>query len=79
MSDYEILKYKIGEQDVQSISTITFLGWIANKLNNVSTSSPQRNELTIAISTPPIGKLSDETKISMVKKLISIGVILWIK
>ena len=48
MTDYELLfEYKIGQQTIKECSGITFLGWVANKINGLRTNIPGLNELAM--------------------------------
>ena len=61
---------------LKDMSSLTFFGWLANKLNGVAiTNSADLNELRTAIAHPPImPRLAEETKLRLVRKLIAIGV-----
>lgn len=79
MEDNQIIKYEIGGIRIGDIGTMTFLGWVANKLNNVSVDQRGQErlimiELTTLIANPPVGKLPDSEKISIIKKLIKLGI-----
>ena len=71
-SDKEILDFKIGEIAVREIGAMSFMGWVANKLNGVDTYKAATQELLMLVSSPPLGKLPEGEKIRIVKKLLEI-------
>ena len=73
----EMLNYDIGGGTlVKNATAITFIGWVAKKMNNVASGSPMMNELTMLVTAPVMGKLSDTEKVRILKKLEAIGVTL---
>lgn len=74
MSDVEILEHVIGGQMIKNMGALSFIGWLAEKLNKQPVNDVV-NELKIAVNSPPMtGRMSDETKINYVRKLLSIGI-----
>jgi hypothetical protein len=78
MTDIEILETVVGGQVIKEMSALSFMGWLANKLNNVTiTNDPNLAELRVAIANPPImPRLADESKIKYVRKLLALGIAL---
>ena len=74
MTDYEVIKCTLGGQLLETMSTITFLGWMAGKLNGLQTTVPGLSELALMVKNPPMGKLSIETKIEVIRKLEVLGI-----
>lgn len=74
MTDLELTEFKIGEIAIKDMSSVTFLGWVAKKLNNIEQHSPAMNELMLLVSHPPIGLMSIENKIDVIRKLEKLGI-----
>lgn len=75
MSEMEILAYNIGGITVREATTITFLSWLAKKLNNTTNNKQGISELTSMIMNPPMGKMSDDNKIHIFRKLETLQLI----
>lgn len=73
-TDFETIKMKLGGVALEDMTAITFIGWIARKLNNQSTNSPIMNELTTLIKNPPMGKMSIENKLQIIRKLEALNI-----
>ena len=74
-NEIDILNMVIGGIALRAMSAITFYQWLAKKLNNVRTYSADVVELTMLISSPPMGRtLPDDEKIRIIKKLQKIGI-----
>lgn len=73
-TDYELLSYDLGGVKLTEASTITFLGWVAKKINNVTQNTPAMSELAMMVKNPPIGRLSDDSKISLIRKMEAAGI-----
>ena len=77
MTDQEILDFKVGDQTIREMTAITFLHWLAKKIDNSSAYSAQIVELTMAISAPPVGQQMEESgKVELVNKLLRAGITL---
>lgn len=76
LTDIEILEYNIGGVFVKDMSALTFFGWLAGKLNNVTiTNDGKLNELRMAVASPPMmPKVADETKIKLIRNLLALGI-----
>ena len=77
MTDFEVLQYEIGGIKLSEVGTMTFLQWVAKKMNNVVADLMDKqimNELTTMIKYPPFGKMSDDSKIAIIRKLEKLGV-----
>ena len=72
--DKEILDYNAGGQIIRNMSGITFIGWMSNLLNGQPTFRAATQELLGYVSSPPLGKLPDTEKITIVHKLLSLGI-----
>lgn len=64
----------IGESTVRDITTVTFLGWLAGKLNGVQAYSAANQELRMAVSAPSYGSFPELEKVRLVRKLLSLDV-----
>ena len=76
LTDIQILELNLGGVLLKDMTALTFFGWLAGKLNNVTiTKDPNLAELRMAIASPPImPRVADATKINYVRKLIALGI-----
>lgn len=74
MTDFEITKLVLGGMPLVEMSSITFLGWVAKKINSQSVNSPTLSELGTLIMHPPIGKMTIENKLEIIRKLEKLGI-----
>ncbi len=73
ITDKEILDSTLGGIVVREMTSITFLHWIAAKLNGVKTYSAANQELVMMIASPPMGRMMpEEEKCRLFRKLQSI-------
>lgn len=73
-SDKEILDTNIGGQIIRNMSAITFIGWLAGKLNGLPAYKAATVELTALVSSPPLGSMPEGEKIKVVRKLLELDV-----
>lgn len=73
MSKYEdkdILDLDVGGQTIRSMTSITFLHWLAKKIDGIQAYSGPAQELISQVSHPPFGnRMPDEEKVRLVRKL----------
>lgn len=75
MTDKEILDMTLGGITVRDMSAITFLGWLAGKLNGVPAYKAANQELVGLISQPPISRVMPEMeKCRIIRQLIELEV-----
>ena len=75
MNELNILNTKIGETTIKEMSAMSFIQWLAKKLNEVPAYSSVTVELTGLITRPPVSRfMSDDEKIRIVKKLQQLNV-----
>ena len=72
----DILDYPISGTTVRQAGSISFMSWVASKLDGVQTYKAATQELLLMVRSVPMGKMPDEEKINIVRKLMSIDVIL---
>ena len=70
----EILDYPICGTTVREVGSISFMAWVANKLNGVETYKAATQELLMMVRNPIIGKLPDAEKVNIIKKILSLGI-----
>lgn len=75
-TDKELLDFKLGTTSIREIGSISFLGFIANKLNGLPTYKAATQELLALVSSPPIGKLPEGEKVRILRKLLELDVTL---
>lgn len=73
MSDKEILDTITGGIAVRDMSGITFLGWLANKINGVPAYTAATQELRMAVSGGYFGTMPEAEKVRLVRKLIDLN------
>lgn len=60
----------LGGQTVASMSALSFLQYVAKKLNDTTGGSAVASELRMLISNPPMGRvMPDDEKIRIIRKL----------
>ncbi len=76
MTDKEILDYElVPGTPLSELGTMTFLGWVAGKINNQEQNKMEVVELASMIASPPMGKLSEGSKIDIMRKIEKLGLI----
>ena len=74
MTDLEITQLVLGGVPLADMSSITFLGWVARKIDGQKSGSPALSELGMLVTNPPLGKMSIETKLQIIRKLENLGI-----
>lgn len=74
MIDKEILDANVGGITIRDMGGISFIGWVANKLNGVDTYKAATQELLALVRTPPLGRLPESEKLRIVRKLLELGI-----
>jgi hypothetical protein len=75
MNEFEMLNLVVGGQKLKDMTAFGFLQWMANKLTNIKSFSPESIELTSLTQSPPMSKnMPDERKVDILKKLIKLGI-----
>lgn len=70
MNDYQVLyEYQVGGVPLRECPTMTFLGWVAGKLNGLRMDVPGMAELKGYVSTPPMGKMPEQQKLAIFRLL----------
>lgn len=72
--DKEILDFKLGNQTIREVGSITFLAFVADKINGLPTYRAATQELIGLVSSPPIGKLPEGEKVRIIRKLLELDV-----
>jgi hypothetical protein len=73
-TDFEVTQLVIGGMPLKDMSSLTFLGWVAGKINNQETNSPTLSELGMMVVHPPFGKMSIENKLEVIRKLEKLNI-----
>lgn len=68
-SDKEILDFDIGGTTIREIGSISFIGWVLNKVNGLPTYLAATQELLGLAKASPIGKMPEGEKVKIVRKL----------
>ena len=58
-NDKEILDYPLGGMTIREIGAMSFMGWVASKLNGADTYKAATQELLMLVKNTPIGKMPD--------------------
>ena len=71
----EILDHSpFGNISIREIGSMTFMSWVANKLNGAPTYKAATQELLALVKNAPIGKIPEGDKIKIVRKLLDLDV-----
>lgn len=73
-TDKEILDYPIAQTTIRDFGSISFMGWVANKLNGVPTYKAATQELVALVSSPPLGRMPEGEKVKIVRKLLELDI-----
>jgi glucose-6-phosphate dehydrogenase assembly protein OpcA len=73
-NEIEILNIEIGGLKIKDMTAITFVGWLAKKVNNLSVTNSDSVWLISKIKNPPMGRMLDEDKIEAVRKLMNLNI-----
>jgi hypothetical protein len=75
MLDKELLDLKLGGVVMRDMTAITFLQYVANKVSGAPAYRAETQELLSAVSAAPMSrKMSDEQKISLIRKLQALDI-----
>lgn len=75
MNEMEILNKDIGGMTLKEAGAMTFLQWVAGKLNNTPAFKASIVELQALVSNPPLSsKMSDDNKIAIIKLMQKAGI-----
>lgn len=70
MSELEILNMNVGGMTIKDMSALSFLQWVAKKLNGIKAYTSTANELTMLISNPPMTRsMGDDAKLVIIRKM----------
>lgn len=72
----EILDFAIANTTVRDIGSMSFMSWILGKVNGVQTYKAATQELLALSKNPPLGRIPDEEKVRLVRKLLELDVTL---
>ena len=75
ISDKDLLDMKLGGQGVRDMSALSFMGWIAEKLNGLPTYRADTQELLEAVRGAPMSRnMAEQEKCRLLRKLIALDV-----
>ena len=75
LEDKEILDLDIGGQTVREMTAITFLHWVAKKIDGQPAYSAANQELLMAVSHAPLSNnMPDAEKVRLTRKMLSINI-----
>lgn len=73
-TDKDILDYPLGGTTIRDLGAISFMGWVADKLNGLPAYKAATVELTALVSSPPLGKMPEGEKVKVIRKLLELEV-----
>ena len=74
-TELNILNTKFGGTTLKEMSAITFLQYVAKKLNDVKAYTATSNELRLLISNAPMSRfMSDDEKLKVIEKLKKLNI-----
>jgi hypothetical protein len=72
----DILDFKIANTTVREIVGMSFMAWILNKINGAPVYKAATQELLALSKNPPMGRIPDEEKVRLVRKLLELDITL---
>lgn len=70
MNDYQVLyEYKVAGMPLRECPTMSFLAWVAGRMNGLDGSLAGMAELKGYISNPPMGKMAELQKLAIYRLL----------
>jgi hypothetical protein len=74
-NEMDILAMDIGGMTLKEASAMSFLQWVAKKLNNMKAYSASATELSMLLSNPPMTRvMSDDQKLEIIAKMKKAGI-----
>jgi len=70
----EILDFPLGGHTIRDIGSMSFMSWMAKKLDGVPSYKAATQELLGLLRNAPIGKMTEEEKIRIVRKLLDLDI-----
>ena len=70
LTDKEILNSTVGGMVLRDMTAITFLHWVAAKLNGVKAYSAANQELIQMIANPPLGRTMPEEEMCRIFRVL---------
>ena len=70
----EILDFPMCGTTIREVGSMSFMAWVATKINGVTAYKASTQELLGLIRNAPIGKIPDEEKVRIVRKLLELDV-----
>lgn len=77
MNEHETLDREVGGMKLRDMTAITFIAILAKRLNGINTYNSDAQALLGYVSNPPLGKMSDDTKIEIINRLEKLGLTIW--
>lgn len=75
-SDKEILDFSLSGTTIRDIGTMSFMAWAANKIDGAPTYKAATQELLGLVRNAPIGRISEDQKVGMVRKLLELDIMI---
>ena len=77
MTDKEILDYCVDQSGntVRNLGSISYMAWVAKKLDGAPTYRAATQELMALIRTPSLGVMPEEEKLKVFRKLLELELI----
>ena len=76
MKDAEILDFVAGGIAIKDMTALTFLGYIARKIDGLPAYKADMVELRGAVASPPYGVMPEGEKVRLIRKLLNLDVTL---
>lgn len=71
-TDKEILDFPIAGTTIRDFGSMSFMAWIANKIDGAPTYKAATQELLGLVRSAPLGKIPDEEKVRIMRKLFEV-------
>ena len=73
-TDKDILDYPLGGTTVRAMGSMSFMAWMAKKIDGVPTYRAATQELLGLLTNPPLGTIPESEKIKIIKKLLQLDI-----
>lgn len=70
----EILDYPIAGTTIRDFGSMSFMAWVANKIDGSPTYKAATQELLGLVRNAPLGKIPDDEKIRIVRKMFELDI-----
>lgn len=70
----DILDHPLGGTIIRDLGSMSFMAWVANKIDGAPAYKAATQELLGLVKNAPMGRMPDEEKVRIVRKLLELGI-----